>query len=189
MRAVIWLGLSYGMLWRGDKRGQTVSGIHAQTKRNTRSSLLPRACTTHPTHPPHPSPALTPCNPRNEPPPLLVLSVPRLKVVSSVKRASPSDSTNTSTGNACATATTTPAVSETPPPREEESPGLPTPPPRLESNSPYRSAGKMTCKEGPVPPAPPSGGSVSREREEGGSVVWPRGRGGEEDLSRLDELD
>lgn len=77
----------------------------------------------------------------------------------------------------------------------EESLGLPAPPPQLKPNSPHRSG--KTTRTGPVPPAPPSGDSVSQEGA-GASVVWPTGRGEEDevaaaldssDCSRLEELD
>lgn len=145
--------------------------------KNEKSSQRP---TTRPTYLPTPWPASLGPLPRHKPPPILACCPIALKVVSTAKRAGTTSVTGDETGSACASAATS-AVSGTPP--QEESPRLPAPPPRFKFEPPHHCARKTRC-EGPAPPAPPSGGPVSRGGV-GASVVWPD----EEDLSRLEELD
>eukprot|EP00752_Nemacystus_decipiens_P004237 g3870.t1 len=119
-------------------------------------------------------------------------TAPHLTEVASTSKRAGTSSFSDSDGTGIRNAYTAepPTVSEAPPPAEFA--GLPPPPApfKSESESSPRRGAKPKCA-GPVPPAPPAGGSVPREvgAGVGASVVWPRGLGKEEDLSRLEELD
>lgn len=94
------------------------------------------------------------------------------------------------------TSTSTSGADETQP-EEPSASGLPTPPPKQSGTALWNSPGRQTNKGAVVPPAPPSGNSISivGENGEGTRVVWPRGSEENEEgdavtgLSRLDELD
>lgn len=108
------------------------------------------------------------------------------------------DNCSTTTPTSTSTSTSTSGAEKTES-EETSASGLPAPPPKHAGTASWNSLGRQTSKGAIVPPAPPSGNSISvvGEDGEGTSVVWPRGseeeNKEEEDaitgLSRLDELD